>query len=499
MSSTTIEVAKYIHDLLYEYSSVIVPDLGAFSTRNKPATINEENQTISPPAKTVVFNERLKVNDGILVGHISKMESIPPSLVEDALKKFAAETKATLQTGEAVSLGNLGTLQYQTEKGIEFYPTSDLNLSLNSFGFQTLELPTIAATTPPSSNDNIGAAGIGGTSDMDFSFDEEKELPNEEEIPNTPIEKRTVSSVLAENAENLPPVIPPEQRRRSGGGWFWLLPLLILGLCFLLVMQLSKGDKEDGMTTNDTQTEENSGLWSIPPFSWFAGGDDKDEQLVDNTNIDSGNTTEEQEENTTTDESNTTESGNASTLDGDIETVDTDENTASNDKVEDTSSKNTTETNTKTTENSNDTKGDNSATDNGSDSNTNTSTTDNNSDSTTEEDNSIDSASGSENVTLTNTSALNSVNVTEAKNNEYVASNAPKGYYIIVGAFKSQSNANKAISNLKTKGYEAHALQSTSGYYRVGIYGSADGKTAKERYDSARANENAKAWMLSLQ
>ncbi len=102
-------------------------------------------------------------------------------------------------------------------------------------------------------------------------------------------------------------------------------------------------------------------------------------------------------------------------------------------------------------------------------------------------------------VTLTNTAALNGINVAEARTGEYLNTNTPKGYYIIVGAFKSKNNANKAVNKLKGKGYEASALQSTSGYYRVGIYGSTDGKTAKGRYVKARSNENPKAWMLNYQ
>ncbi len=516
MSSTTIEVAKYIHDLLYEYSSVIVPDLGAFSTRNQMATINEDTHTISPPVKTVVFNERLKVNDGILVGHIAKMESIPPSLVEEALKQFAATTKATLQAGEAVALGSLGTLQ-ESEKGIEFYPTANLNFSLNSFGFETLELPTVAATTPPSSNENIGAAGIGGTSELDFSLDEEKDLP-EEEIEGIPSEKRTVSSVLAENAQNLPPVIPPEQRRRSGGGWFWLLPLVILGLCILLIIQLSKNDNKDRMTGNDTNTEESSGLWSVPPFSWFAGGGDKNDELADNNSVNNNSNSD----NTADNQDGNDNSNNDATGDGDIVTVDTDEgnsdntnsnnnnntdngNSTSGNTGTNTDSGNSTSGDTDTnTDNGNSTIGDtgtNTDSDNSTSGNTDTNTdntnTTANGTSTNDNEDSETNSSNSANATLTNTAALNSINIAEAKEGEYVTSNAPKGYYIIIGAFKSKSNANKVINNLKGNGYEAYALQTSSGYYRVGIYGSTDGNIAKERYIKARENENSKAWMLS--
>ncbi|MFK7907662.1 MAG: SPOR domain-containing protein [Chitinophagales bacterium] len=510
MSSTTIEVAKYIHDLLYEYSSVIVPDLGAFSTRNKMAAINEDDQTISPPIKTVVFNEKLKVNDGILVGHIAKMESIPPSLVEEALKKFAAQTKATLQAGEAVSLGNLGTLQDEGDKGVQFYPTQDLNLSLNSFGFKTLDLPVITATTPPNSNENIGAAGIGGTSELDLSsFEEEKDLPEEEEIPDTPSEKRTVSSVLAENAQNLPPVIPPEKRRKSGGGWFWLLPILIFGLCGMLIMQLQKEDNK-GMANNETKTEseESSGLWSIPPFSWFAGDSDKEGELADkgnNNNTGGTNSSTSNQNNgangnnnsdTEANDKGTVEAGGTGNKTGQDSNTDNNENTAANNGDADKASSGGAAD--KNAGNNNNTDKPTAKTNTDDKAGTTSSESANTDAKTSTTNNTNTNANNSGSTALTNTAALNGINIAKARAGEYAASSSPKGYYIIVGAFKSEANANKAINKLKGKGYDAHALKTTSGYYRVGIYGSTNGNTAKERYNKARANENKKAWLLNF-
>ncbi len=124
MSSTTIEVAKYIHDLLYEYSSVIVPDLGAFSTRNKMANINEDDQTIQPPIKTVIFNEKLTINDGILAGHIAKMESIPPSLVADALKKICSRYKSDFKCRRGSTFGESRYTPIPSRKGHRILPYS---------------------------------------------------------------------------------------------------------------------------------------------------------------------------------------------------------------------------------------------------------------------------------------------------------------------------------------------------------------------------------------
>ena len=47
---------KHIRDLLYRYDCIILPNLGAFVTRNVSSNIDETNSLIKPPQKIISFN-----------------------------------------------------------------------------------------------------------------------------------------------------------------------------------------------------------------------------------------------------------------------------------------------------------------------------------------------------------------------------------------------------------------------------------------------------------
>ena len=62
-----IELAQHIEVLLLENDCVIVPGLGGFIAHNRPAAYHADSHTFEPPMRTVGFNPRLVINDGLLV------------------------------------------------------------------------------------------------------------------------------------------------------------------------------------------------------------------------------------------------------------------------------------------------------------------------------------------------------------------------------------------------------------------------------------------------
>ena len=66
----------YIKDLLYRNDCVVLPNLGAFITRNVSAKIDESNNVIYPPSKHISFNPKIVENDGLLANHIAIVENI---------------------------------------------------------------------------------------------------------------------------------------------------------------------------------------------------------------------------------------------------------------------------------------------------------------------------------------------------------------------------------------------------------------------------------------
>ena len=62
-----VSVEKFIEKLLLKHDCVIMPGLGGFVTHYEPPYRDEESGLFYPPTRTIGFNARLKINDGLLV------------------------------------------------------------------------------------------------------------------------------------------------------------------------------------------------------------------------------------------------------------------------------------------------------------------------------------------------------------------------------------------------------------------------------------------------
>ncbi|MGD2033599.1 MAG: SPOR domain-containing protein [Bacteroidales bacterium] len=88
---------NYINQILEKNNRVIVPDFGAFIVKQrKPLTI--------------VFNEFLQYNDGMLVDTISKGENIDREKAKEKIDDFVKQVVSRLDKGESYSLNKLGIL-----------------------------------------------------------------------------------------------------------------------------------------------------------------------------------------------------------------------------------------------------------------------------------------------------------------------------------------------------------------------------------------------------
>ncbi|MCF6333834.1 MAG: SPOR domain-containing protein [Draconibacterium sp.] len=249
-------IGKYIHELILENETVIIPGFGAFISNYKPAELNEESDELNPPSKEVSFNQQIRNNDGLLVGSIADGESISHF---DALKKIERERENIifqLDKGEKVTLEETGELFYNDKNEIQFTPFEDENLFLDSFGLEAISL-----------KENVEKK-------------EEAELPKEiivSEIDETPKEEPTVElgpGVVQElekeiqepeiqqtespKEEPVPAQIyedePKNEERKKSSGWWLLLilaPIIIVGI--YITNQKSK-TKEQSTETNNEST-----------------------------------------------------------------------------------------------------------------------------------------------------------------------------------------------------------------------------------------------------
>jgi cell division protein FtsN/nucleoid DNA-binding protein len=232
-----VDFGKYIHELLLENEIVVVPGFGAFVSEYKPAEISENSEEIRPPSKIVTFNQQIRNNDGLLVGHVAEIKQISHF---DALKTIEAARENILyrlDNGEEVEIKGVGTLIHTSENKIDFKPIQDDNLLLDSFGLETTSI----------------------VSEVEESEEQTNTSPTEDETQVAPpiIEKEIQKEELA--PKPIPEIISDkkaltEEEERKKKAWFWYL-LILVPLIAVSVFVFMKGEKGG---SSDKQKEQNT-------------------------------------------------------------------------------------------------------------------------------------------------------------------------------------------------------------------------------------------------
>lgn len=133
------QTGKYISELLLEHDCVVVPGLGGFVANYAPAQINSNRHIIFPPYKKIVFNRKLKNNDGLLAEYISAVENKSFSEATHSLNLFSENLIQRLNKGETILIESVGSLVMGSENNISFEPNTSTNLLISSFGFESIQ------------------------------------------------------------------------------------------------------------------------------------------------------------------------------------------------------------------------------------------------------------------------------------------------------------------------------------------------------------------------
>lgn len=298
-----VNIGKYIHKLLLENETVIIPGFGAFVSNYKPAEINEDTNELKPPSKEISFNKQIRNNDGLLVGSVALGESVSHF---DALKKIEKERENIiyqLDKGEKVTLENTGELFVNEKFEIQFIPFDDDNLLLDSFGLETILLEDSVEKEEILIADNIE------TEKEEITKEEKTSEPEIVIIPEKEISKPEPIPAQIQNRE-------PEKEKKKRG-WLWLLlmlvPIIIVGVYLLnqkktddkppakTIEKSTLTIKEESILTQDSITTDSTSVLSqdsfytekvdtipvetvIPdsPKFYLVGGSFKEEQNADN-------------------------------------------------------------------------------------------------------------------------------------------------------------------------------------------------------------------------
>jgi len=125
---------NYIKELLFQHDCVIIPDFGGFVANIQSSKINKAQNSFSPPYKEISFNRDLKHNDGLLIGYVSRAKNIGFVDAKRLLDSFVKNLNIKLNKGKKVVIEDVGTLQMDKEKNIQFEPSNTINFLLDSYG-----------------------------------------------------------------------------------------------------------------------------------------------------------------------------------------------------------------------------------------------------------------------------------------------------------------------------------------------------------------------------
>ena len=232
-----MNLAKYIHDLLLENETVIIPGFGAFITTYKPAEIGENE--IKPPSKEILFTQQIKNNDGILVSAIARKAKISQTTAMERIDRERENMLYQLDKGEEIIVGNLGKLFYNEKNEIQFVPFHEDNLLLDSFGFEPISMDdSIEKAVEMESVQDL-------TTEVDESAKETPELNAETENVSETVSEQKPEKIKLSELKQAPAADKPKEKKIADWVWFLLIlfPTLIYG--YFVIINTSKSIKTD--------------------------------------------------------------------------------------------------------------------------------------------------------------------------------------------------------------------------------------------------------------
>ncbi|MCC9135278.1 HU family DNA-binding protein [Pontibacter silvestris] len=131
-------VEKHIKSLLYDHDCVIIPDFGGLITRYVSARIHPVKNALMPPSKKIAFNEKLTLNDGLLISTIAYKNSLSKEEAQQIIFDFVRQAKHKLNAGNRFELSGIGVFKYNAEQRLEFEYVESDNFLEDSFGLPEL-------------------------------------------------------------------------------------------------------------------------------------------------------------------------------------------------------------------------------------------------------------------------------------------------------------------------------------------------------------------------
>lgn len=138
-------ITNYLIELLKDNECVVVPEFGAFISKRHSAAIDYANHRFTPPYKEIVFNSKLRNDDGILLNFLMKKENLTKEETLAKIQSFVNQSEAILDVNSELVLEGLGKIR---KFGDDYVLTTktDYNLLGDSFGLAEFNMQPVFRT-----------------------------------------------------------------------------------------------------------------------------------------------------------------------------------------------------------------------------------------------------------------------------------------------------------------------------------------------------------------
>ena len=130
-------IEHYISQLLYTNDCVILIGFGGFVCSNTSSKLNKQTGLLSPPNRSILFNNQLIDNDGLLINQIAKTEEISQERAKDLVLKFVEKNTTNLKKYRSLRFKKIGLFTLKNDNTIAFTQDLATNYNLDSFGMQS--------------------------------------------------------------------------------------------------------------------------------------------------------------------------------------------------------------------------------------------------------------------------------------------------------------------------------------------------------------------------
>ena len=154
-----MKISTYIFELLQSHDCVIVPNFGAFVTRNISAKISSDGSRIFPPNKEISFNKNVVKNDGLLLNAISSNENISYEGAEQKITNWVTRINKKLEKQRYIEIKNIGSISLENSKYI-FAPNQNSIFLKSSYGFNSIDSSHIIRRQKNINNDYLKYAAV---------------------------------------------------------------------------------------------------------------------------------------------------------------------------------------------------------------------------------------------------------------------------------------------------------------------------------------------------